>query len=174
MSTDLAVRKVQELALPDARLAELEQLLRSGEQPKWEQSAQDPEQVAKEILEQILSATTEDELDAISRATGWRELPGVPVEIHGFKPLPSRFDGEGPKWFAVVQGIRMDSGLPVVLTTGSLNVLGQLVRLAGMKAFPCVRYLEERETQTKGRSVLWLATPESVKVQRATVQGSAS
>lgn len=120
----LTVRSSQELAQID----ELEKLLISGE--KVEQTiVSDPAQVSREIIAELLAAESDDDLFAGRNAIGWRELPGLPIELAGFNWRPSTLE-EGSNIFFVVRGTRMDTGEKVVLTTGAGNVLAQLVNMA--------------------------------------------
>ena len=157
-----AIRTTGELASLDAMLDEFNQLLRTGEVPEAEVLT-DPEQIGRDILEQILAARSEEELEQVSEATGWRELEGVPVEIHEWRYMPSRFDGEGPGVFVVVRAVRLDTGRQVILTTGSLNVMGQLSTLARTRSLPSTKMLVRKDTNTPGRSVLWLKTPDAIR-----------
>lgn len=122
-SQALAVRPSSDLEA----LSELEAiLLGTQEVPELEE---DPAQIQREILAQLLGATTDAELEQMNTAQGWGELEGVPIILHSFKWRPSDFVG-GPPLYFIVFGTRFDTGEPVTLTTGSVNVLAQLVNMA--------------------------------------------
>lgn len=156
-STDLAVRSSTDLASNDEVLADLERILVSNE--KVEPATDDPDAMAAEIVAQILSAGSDDELDAISggQAIGWRDLLGVPVELLGFRWRPSDYD-EGSSLYFVVFGNRLDDGSGVVLTTGSRNIMAQLVNRAkrGVLSGAVVMAVEAEKPTARGFKPLHL------------------
>lgn len=116
----------------------------------------DPEAISREIMLQILSAETDEEMLAVGSATSWRDLLGVPVELRAFHWRPSRYD-QGAKVFFVVTGVRLDSGDNVILTTSGTNVLAQIINLARRDRFPSNWKLVEAEKETaNGFKPLWL------------------
>jgi hypothetical protein len=124
----------------------------------------DPDEVSRQIVLQLLAATTDAEL-TISQATGWRDLMDVPIEIQGFRWRKSDYE-EGAPVYVLVAGARLDTGeyLPAI-TTGSYNVLAQLSNLARRGQLPgAVWQLTESEKQTaRGFKPLWLTkTPDEV------------
>jgi len=125
----------------------------------------DPEAISREIMLQILTAETDEDMLAVGKATSWQELLGVPVELRKFRWLPSRYD-QGAKVFFVVTGIRLDNGENVVLTTSGQNVLAQLINLERRKRFPSVWRLVESEKETsRGFKPLWLEPVEKAKAK---------
>lgn len=128
----------------------------------------DPQEISREIIAQLLSAETDEELEQVGAATGWRELAGVPVQIEGFRWRPSAFE-EGAPVFFVVTGTRLDTGERVVLTTGSGNVLAQLCNMAKRGTLQgAVRTVEIADKQTKsGFKPYWLRTPTQEMINRA-------
>ena len=100
-----------------------------------------------------------------AQAEGWRELEHVPVEITNFAWRPSSFE-EGHKVFVVVKGTRLDDGSSVVLTTGSGNVMGQLIALARLGKLPGAVREYHSEKTAGGFNVGWLRTPEKIKAER--------
>ncbi len=150
----LAVRSSTDLEA----ITELEAiLLGDQEAPKV---VDDPVEISREIMRQLLGAETDAELEAIGSATGWRELEGVPIELQNFRWRPSAFD-EGHAVFFIVQGTRLDTGERVVLTTGAGNVLAQLCNLARRdRLVGAVRMIVRADTPTSnGYYPLWLKTP---------------
>src|SRR6266568_3703706 len=143
MSAEIEVRKS---SVP-ANVAELEQILLGQAKPP--EVADDPAEIQKEIMAQILSAESDEELEQVGAATGWRELYGVPIEIRGFRWRPSTYE-EGSPIFFVVQGTRLDTGEAVALTTGSGNVLAQLTNMAKRGTLVgAIRMAEEADKPTK-------------------------
>lgn len=118
---------------PEA-LEELKAILRGQKDPGKVQD--DPAMIQREIIEQILAASSDDEMQ-LGDATPWQDLLDVPVEVFGFRFRPSDYS-EGSPVFVVVNGIRLDTGDVVVLTTGGLNVIAQLINLAERDRLPSV------------------------------------
>lgn len=162
MANDLAVRKSTDVA----QLDELESiLLGDAELPDV---VDDPAEISREIMAQLLAAESDEELEQVGSATGWRELPGVPMELHGFRWRPSSYE-EGAPVFFVVNATRLDTGERVVLTTGSGNILAQLCNMARRGTLTgAVRALEIADTPTKqGFRPNWLRTPTASMIEAA-------
>lgn len=161
-SQAIAVRSSSDLATLD----ELKQILVSNQVEG--QVVDDPEQISAEIVAQLLSATTDAELERVGTAEGWRDLIDVPVRLAGFRWRPSSFD-EGSAVFFVVFGERLDTGEQVVLTTGARNVLAQLCNMAERGTLVgAVRAIRESDSPTRnGYRPLWLYTPEAAKADQA-------
>ena len=147
MAAELAVRNIEEL----------EALLTSDDPGSIPEVVEDPEQISREIVQQLLGATSEDEVFNIGGATPWRELLGVPVAVESFNWRPSTFE-EGSSIFFVVRGYRLDEGEPVILTTGARTVLAQIVALyrLGKLGRDCVVKLVEGEKTRAGFTPLQL------------------
>ncbi len=126
ISTEIAVRSSLDLA----SLNELAEIMRSGERVEI---VDDPEAISREIFEQILGAKSDSELNMTAKATGWRSIEGQQVKLSAdFRWRPSTYD-EGAPVFLVVpaEKILADGVLePVMLTTGSQQVIAQLMNLA--------------------------------------------
>jgi len=166
MATDVAVRKSTDLA----QLDELEKiLLGDSELPDV---VEDPAEIQREIMAQLLGAESDEELEAVGNAIGWRELPGVPMEIHGFRWRPSTYE-EGAPIFFVVSATRLDTGQRVALTTGSGNILAQLTNMARRNTLVgAIRALEIADTPTKqGFRPNWLRTPPQPMIEDAKLAG---
>lgn len=145
-----------------ASLDELDTILRTGEVNA--EVIDDPEEISRGIMEQLLSATSDDELQDFGNAVGWKELLDVPIELRGFRWRVSEFVEGAPIYF-IVSGTRLDTGDGVTLTTGSLNVLAQLSNMARRGTLiGGVWQLHEAAKPTKaGFKPLWLVQPEPVK-----------
>lgn len=162
MANDVAVRKSTDVA----QLDELERvLLGDAELPDV---VDDPAEISREIMAQLLAAESDEELEAVGSATGWRELAGVPMELHGFRWRPSSYE-EGAPIFFVVNATRLDTGERVVLTTGSGNILAQLCNMARRGTLVgAIRALEVSDTPTRqGFRPNWLRTPTSAMIEEA-------
>lgn len=161
-TSEIAVRSSSDLAALD----ELDQILLTGELNV--EVVEDPDQISRQIVAQLLAAESDEELEAFGDAIGWREFAvpksrvaeGTPIEIRGFRWRPSSFE-EGAPVFFVVAGIRLDTGDRVTLTTGSLNVLAQLSNMARRGTLVgAVRVMVEADKATqRGFKPLWLMTP---------------
>lgn len=171
-SQELVVRASTDLA----QLAELEKILLGMQEPP--EIVEDPVAQAREIIAQILSSETEEEVEAFGDAIGWRELcrrfvkhdglpvqDGVPIELSDFRWRTSEYEDGSPVFF-IVRGRRMDDGSNVTLTTGSSNILAQLVawaRIEQQEGRPVLRgrvvIATERDKETKsGYWPTWLET----------------
>lgn len=102
------------------------------------------------VLERLARAETTDALFNDGAATGWGELVDVPVEVHGFRLLPSTM--EGAITFAVVDIYRLDEGERTVVTTSSRGVLVQLLQGVLVGAIPGRFKLTEVGAEKKGRN----------------------
>jgi len=123
----------------------------------------DPEAISREIMLQTLSAETDEDMLNVGQATSWQDLLGVPIELHKFRWLPSRYD-QGAKVFFIVTGVRLDSGENVVLTTSGQNVLAQLINLQRRNRFPSVwRLIESDKETSRGFKPLWIEKVEKSK-----------
>lgn len=135
-------------------VAELHAILMDELEPP--EVSTDPEAIAREIMEQIWNATTDEELVLVGQATPWQDLLGVPVEITSFTWRKSQYD-QGAKVFFVIQATRLDDGERVVLTTSGKNVIMALANIARRDAFPFTGMLQRSEKPTAaGYHPLWL------------------
>lgn len=166
MSTEIAVRSSTELA----SIEELERILLDPMEPIVAGS-DDPDEISREILAQLLGASSDAELESFGEAEGWRDYAvprsvalagkgGTAFEIRGFKWRPSSFE-EGQRIFFVVQAIQLDTGELKTLTTGSGNVMAQLANMAKRETLVgAVRMLVTADKETsRGFKPLWLVTP---------------
>lgn len=137
----------------------------------------DPGEISRGIVAQLLAAGSDEELENFGNAEGWREFMGVPFELHGFRWLPSDYAGEGGSAiYFVVQATNLESGERQTLTTGSMNVLAQLTNMAERGTLVgAVRMLTKAERDTKGGfRPYWLVTPEKVKAETAAAKAAAA
>lgn len=156
-----------------AALDQLDEILLTGELNV--EIVDDPNEISRQIVAQLLAADSDEELENFGNATGWRELMSVPMELHGFRWLPSTFEGQGSAVFFVVSATRMDTGERVTLTTGSMNVLAQLSNMARRQTLVgAVRELVEASETRQGFKPLWLRTPDSIKQAQAAAKPAAA
>lgn len=154
-NTELAVRSSSDIESLD----DFDKILTGQLEPP--EIVDDPDEISRQIIMQILNSETEAETENFGTATGWRDLEGVPVKIQGFRWRASSFDEGGPI-YVLVNGFRLDTGEAVVLTTGSANVLAQLSWLARNGRLPgAVKELKKAAKATaSGYWPLALSTPE--------------
>lgn len=159
-NVELAVRSSSSMSALD----ELERLLLSDERPEV---VDDPEEISREIVLQLLGAQSDEELEQVGQATGWLELEGVPVRIGGFRWRPSAYE-QGAPIFLVVQAERLDTAEPVILTTGGMNVIAQLANMArrGTLVGAVRRLVKAEKATAAGYHPLWLETPPEEKTRR--------
>ena len=159
-STEIVVQSSKDLAKSADVLSDLERVLVSNE--RVEPTDDDADSIASEIIAQILAAESDDELAAMQggNAIGWRELLGLPIELIGFRWRPSDYE-EGASLYFVVFGRRLDDGSDVILTTGSRNIMAQLVNLAkrGRLTGTIVAAVEADKQTRRGFKPLWLTFP---------------
>ena len=89
---------------------------------------QTPEEMRLRFAEQLLTATTVDDLLAESPNTGWGQHEGRSVLVRNVSYAPST--KKGPLGFyAIVNAVDVETNEPLLLTSGSENVVMQLARL---------------------------------------------
>lgn len=150
----IAVRSSSDLA----ELGELEKVL-TDPNHELPPVADDPAEISREIIMQLLSAETDEELEQVGSAIGLRDLLGVPIQLHGFKWRPSSFE-EGQRVFFVVFATRLDTGERIVATTGSGNVLAQLCNRArrGTLLNAVVKAVQADRDTKQGFRPYWLVS----------------
>jgi hypothetical protein len=155
-SVEIAVRSSTDLASLD----EFDAILTGQAEPP--EIVDDPDEISRQIIMQLLSAESEAELESFGQTLGWGDAEGIPMQISGFRWRPSSFDEGGPV-YVIVNAFRLDTGEAVVLTTGSGNVLAQLSWLARNGRLPgAVRELVKAEKATaRGYHPLQLRTPDA-------------
>lgn len=90
---------------------------------------------SERILEQLLSATSWEQLDDPWDSTNGQRLRGKHLRVDSITRRPSTYEGS-LGIFLVVDSVDVDSGEKVVWTTSSISVVGQLVRAYVMKWMP--------------------------------------
>src|SRR5215831_20330122 len=86
-----------------AALDELDRIILGGEFNV--EIIDDPAQISRDMVAQLLAAETDEDLEIVGEAQPWQDLEGVPVEIHGFRWRPS--DMEGTAVYLVINGTRL-------------------------------------------------------------------
>lgn len=154
LSTEIAVRTSTDMIA----LSDLANAIRSN---KRIEVVDDPEQMSREIFEQILGAESNEELNQLGQATGWRDLEGKTVKLGAnFRWRPSSYE-EGAPYFLIVpvELVLPDGRLErKTLTTGSLNVLAQLMNMAARNTYAgtLVRLKRAEKPSSRGYYPLWL------------------
>lgn len=103
------------------------------------------------ILLAIAQATDPLDVDAPWRTSDLTSLVNIPLRISGVRRAPSDFDG-GLGWFLIVDAANIATGELVTITAGAVAVVGQLVKLHALDAFPVDVVPRESPSKTPGRS----------------------
>jgi hypothetical protein len=111
---------------------------------KTEQSA---EEVAASILDQVLSATSAEELFGATEVAHARDWIGKPFVLRGLKFNESTFNGVGPDVYAVLECVDTD-GVPFVMTCGALKVIAKAWRAGDLGLLPVEVKITEAEKPT--------------------------
>jgi hypothetical protein len=98
---------------------------------------QDPTQAVLAMVDRIVGAKDGDEVLAKSDTIPAKELDGVALELHSIRWIPSKYalgaedddTGLKPKVFALIDATRLDTGVKVLVTCGSIMVMAQLYKL---------------------------------------------
>lgn len=85
----------------------------------------DPDEAVERILSQLLAAKTAADLNAPWESAGLEAYLDHPLELLSVGRAPSDYDGIGV--FLVVTAKSVRTGEPVVLSTGSVSVMAQLI-----------------------------------------------
>lgn len=99
------------------------------------------------ILEQLAEAKSLTDLEAPWRARGGEQYLGTWLRFRGIRKSPSEFKG-GIPWYLIVDAVTIPDGELATFTTGSLNVVAQLVRAHALGLFPFTAMLVESERET--------------------------
>lgn len=94
------------------------------------------------ILAQLAAAQNLEDLEAPWRARGGEQYLGQWLVIRGIAKMPSDYRG-GLPWFLVVDAVTAEDGEQATFTTGSVNVVAQLVRAHTLELFPVEAMLVE-------------------------------
>lgn len=96
------------------------------------------------IIEQIMQASSLDELDSVWGTDDAEELIGVWQEIQSAERSISTMEGS-LGIFLIVRGVRTDTGESVVWTTGSTSIVAQIVKAYALGAMPFVARIVKAE-----------------------------
>lgn len=163
-SKELEVRQASDIEA----LNELEEILRGNQTVEGVEVSDDPAAAQARILEQLLNATDDDELEAVGKSTPWNTLLGVPMQINGWRWRPSEVEGDGPPIYAIVDVTNVQTGDTLSVTIGSWGVLAQLINLQKRDKIPgAVRILEKGEATKGGFHPLRLVSTERERDERA-------
>lgn len=117
---------------------------------------EDPEVIAAQIMERILTAETADEVLGGTTAVHAQDVLTRPFTLHGLRLMKSRFDAGLPV-FAVLDAEFMDDGSREAVTCSARNVVAQAVQLYRLGGLPRVVKIVQSDTPTaNGYNVLWM------------------
>jgi hypothetical protein len=100
------------------------------------------------ILQQLLTATDVDTLNAPWDATNGRALAGRTLSIRSIIRRPSQFE-DGPQLFLVVDAVDAKTGENVTFTSSALAVLVQLAMAYNLGMFPIMAEVVVAERPTE-------------------------
>lgn len=102
---------------------------------------------AERIIEQLLSATSIDDLNAPWEGTSGRNLAGKRLSIRGVTQRPSSFN-DGAGIFLVGDAVDVKTGDPATFTTSAVSVVLQLARCHQLGLFPVLAEVVVAERPT--------------------------
>ena len=120
--------KVEDELTPSEALERAELALEQGPLAQMGISIQTPEEVAARMAERLLEAQTVDDLLAENGTAGWGDHEGRSLLIREVSFAPSTKKG-GLGFYAVVSARDVDTNEPLLLTSGSENVVLQVAKL---------------------------------------------
>lgn len=103
---------------------------------------------SERIYEQLLAATSIDELNKPWAATSGKALEGKTLQIHKLTRRPSAFS-DGPAIFLVVESTDIKTGEVVVWTTSSVAVIIQLAQAYNLGIMPITAEVVVAERPTE-------------------------
>jgi hypothetical protein len=137
-------------------------LLTDAELPELE--PEDAGEIAKGIVERILTAGTVDDVLDQGKTTPAKDVLDIPMLVRSVRWNRSALEGEGPSIYALLEVTLLDDGSEAVVTCGSRNVMAQLYRLATLGALDTpVMIKESTKPSASGRRPMWLVRAEAPK-----------
>ena len=94
-----------------------------------------PEQAYRQIIDQILSAATPEDVLTPAEAVSARDCVDRPFFLYGFDVNTSEFDVGSP-FYATMKVRFLDDDQPTVVNSGNQALFAQLIRLSQLDAFP--------------------------------------
>lgn len=110
--------------------ADLRELIAGNALPEVE----DPATVQQRIVDQVLSAETEDEVFALGGSTAARDLVNVPLVLKDVRVLASQIEGAGPVY--VLLQTYDENGQQLLVNTGAPRVMAQAWRAKQLGLLP--------------------------------------
>ena len=133
--------------------ADYERFLTAADNADLEMSADD---ISEAIIKRILSSETVAEVLGGAATTPAEDMLDRPFMLTAVHFNKSGIEGDGPGFYAVLDGATTD-GEKVAVTCGGRNVLAQAWKLAQMKALPvAVKISRSPKPTANGYHVLWL------------------
>lgn len=96
---------------------------------------EDPEEIERQIIGQILSAETVDEVLASGTTTPARDILERPIVMGDVKFLNSEYE-QGAPFFAVIDAVDVQTGERLPVSCGGKKVLAQLLKCKSHGWFP--------------------------------------
>lgn len=127
-TTDIVLKR-------DAPLVEREVAVNAAVEKLLLEIPYDPDAGMVNILEQILSATTLDELDQPWAINGLGQFVDQVVQIEEITRMPSDYR-DGYAWYVVARGVVMETGEALSFSTSSKSIITQLLLARRMGLLP--------------------------------------
>lgn len=110
-----------------------------------------PTDAARQIVQDILDATTAEEVLTEAEVIHARDIIDEPFVALSVRLLNSAYDGEGIAIYAVIEAAD-DAGEPMIITCGARNVVAQLWQLSRLNSLPRRVKIVERGKARNGKS----------------------
>ena len=123
--------KIEDELTPGEALERANLALEQGPLAQMGITIQTPEEVQLRMAQQLIDATTVDDLLAENGTAGWGEHEGRSLLIREVSFAPSTKKG-GIGFYAVVSARDVETNEPLLLTSGSENVVLQVAKLKHM------------------------------------------
>lgn len=108
------------------------------------------------IIEQVLNASSPDEVLTPVEAESAKDMVGIPLILHGFDLNESEFDAGSP-FYASMKCVNYTTGEPTVVNCGHKKMIAQLIKLGQFGQFPYnVMVKEQGRSKVSGSPMLAL------------------
>lgn len=120
-----------------------------------------PDEAHESIVRRVMAAESVSEVLAEQQVTHSRDILDVPFMLESVHFNESTIDGEGPGFYGILNGTRMDTNEKVTVSCGGRTVLAQLYKLQvladGLPNGPVAIRLRQADKPSKrGYFPLWL------------------
>lgn len=107
----------------------------------------DSDEIQREIVLRIFTATTKEAILQPVTTTPAEEILGVPLEIVGYRRMPSTKKDSRLKYYLLIDAVNGD-GERINISCGSINVMARLAALNANGFLPCLAAIVQAKTAT--------------------------